>query len=54
MIAHELDKISENDDGELMYDGKVINSMYISEETNRYNTNSSSHVTLYFTILGNL
>lgn len=49
----QLDKISESDKGELMYDGRVVNSMYISEETNIYNNNSSPHVTLYFTILGN-
>ena len=49
-----LDKLSENDDGELVYNGKVINtSMYISEETSEYNTNSNTNVTLYFTILGN-
>ena len=49
-----LDKLSENDDGELVYNGKVINtSMYISEETSKYNTNSNNNVTLYFTILGN-
>ncbi len=49
-----LDKLSENDDGELVYNGKVINtSMYISEETSEYNTNSNAKVTLYFTILGN-
>ena len=49
-----LDKLSENDDGELVYNGKVINtSMYISEETSEYNTNSNDNVTLYFTILGN-
>ena len=48
-----LDKLSENDDGELMYNGKVINSMYISEETSKYNNDKNAHVTLYFTILGN-
>ena len=49
-----LDKLSENDDGELVYNGKVINmSMYISEETSEYNTNPNTNVTLYFTILGN-